>query len=75
MRADVIVPPPRPPISAAVTMRRQDHPYQSEIVSFADILRKTRASGIPAEPPSIKVWRSVRTGGDTKTAGYAVSPS
>jgi integrase len=35
--------------------------------SLVDLDGRPAAYGMPAEPPSIKVWRSVRTGGDTKT--------
>jgi integrase len=32
-----------------------------------DLERKPETGGVPATPPSIMVWHSVRTGGDTKT--------
>jgi integrase len=35
--------------------------------SHVDLEGKPATAGIPAMPPSIMVWRSVRTGGDTKT--------
>jgi len=35
--------------------------------SHVDLEGKPATAGIPAIPPSIMVWRSVRTGGDTKT--------
>jgi integrase len=35
--------------------------------SHVDLVGKPATAGIPAMPPSIMVWRSVRTGGDTKT--------
>jgi integrase len=35
--------------------------------SHVDLVGKPAVTGIPAMPPSIMVWRSVRTGGDTKT--------
>ncbi len=35
--------------------------------SHVDLIGKPERPGAPAEPPSIKVWRSVRAGGDTKT--------
>lgn len=35
--------------------------------SHVDLVGKPASAGIPAMPPSIMVWRSVRAGGDTKT--------
>jgi integrase len=35
--------------------------------SHVDLVGKPATAAIPAMPPSIMVWRSVRTGGDTKT--------
>jgi integrase len=35
--------------------------------SHVDLEGKPATAGIPGMPPSIMVWRSVRTGGDTKT--------